>query len=47
MAKDLGVKADSLHTLGNITVDEAKLNITYEELMRENLKKITNALECK
>jgi len=47
MAKDLSVKADSLHTLGNITVDEAKLNITYEELMRENLKKITNALECK
>jgi zinc transport system substrate-binding protein len=47
IAKDLSVKVDYLHTLGNITFDEAKLDVTYEELMRENLKKIANALECK
>ena len=47
IAKDLNVKADFLHTLGNITADEANKKVTYEDLMRQNLKKIANALECK
>ena len=47
IAKEANVKVDILQPLGNITADEAKKNMTYEDIMRENLKKISTALECK
>ena len=36
-----------LQPLGNITADEAKANLSYEDIMRKNLQKISQALECK
>ena len=41
------VKVDSLQPLGNITADEAKQKLSYEDIMRTNLDKLENALECK
>ena len=47
IAKDVNVKVDVLQPLGNITADEAELNLGYEDIMRENLKKLNKALECR
>jgi zinc transport system substrate-binding protein len=47
IAKEANVTADVLQPLGNITADEAKQNLTYEDIMRINLQKISTALECK
>jgi len=47
IAKEANVDADVLQPLGNITADEAKQNLTYEDIMRINLQKISTALECK
>lgn len=47
IAKEAKVKVDMLQPLGNITADEAKANLSYEDLMRKNLQKISQALECK
>ncbi len=47
IAKEAKVKVDVLQPLGNITADEAKKNMSYEDIMRENLAKISKALECR
>lgn len=47
IAKEANVNADVLQPLGNITADEAKQNLGYEDIMRINLEKISTALECK
>jgi len=45
IAKDANVKVDTLQPLGNITKDEKDL--TYFQIMDENIKKIKQALECR
>lgn len=47
IAKEANVTADVLQPLGNITADEAKKNLGYEDIMRINLQKISTSLECK
>ncbi|PHS57137.1 MAG: ABC transporter substrate-binding protein [Sulfurimonas sp.] len=47
IALEAKVSVESLQPLGNITADEAKLNLSYEDIMRINLNKISKALECK
>jgi zinc transport system substrate-binding protein len=47
IAKEAKVDAKILHPLGNITADEAKEKLTYEDIMRQNLQKISSALECR
>lgn len=47
IAKEANVEVDVLQPLGNITADEAKNNMSYEDIMRQNLDKISKALECK
>ncbi|MBU1927932.1 metal ABC transporter substrate-binding protein [bacterium] len=46
ISKDTNVSVDVLQPLGNITADEAKQNLNYEEIMRQNLEKISKALMC-
>ncbi|MEA1891402.1 MAG: metal ABC transporter substrate-binding protein [Campylobacterota bacterium] len=47
IANEAKVSVDVLQPLGNITADEAKLNLSYEDIMLSNLDKISKALECK
>jgi len=47
IAHDTGIKVDVLQPLGNITADEAAQNLTYENIMKINLRKIAKALECR
>jgi zinc transport system substrate-binding protein len=47
ISKDTGIKVDVLQPLGNITADEAKQNLSYEDIMKRNLEKISKALMCK
>lgn len=46
IAHDTKIAVDVLHPLGNITATQLKNNETYEEIMRENLSKISKALQC-
>ncbi len=46
IASEAKVGVDVLQPLGNITADEAKQELSYEDIMRRNLDKISNALEC-
>jgi zinc transport system substrate-binding protein len=46
IAKDANISVDVLQPLGNITADEAKKNLTYEDIMYINLKKLSKALMC-
>ncbi len=46
IAKETKVSYDVLQPLGNITADEAKENLGYEDIMRRNLQKISKALKC-
>jgi zinc transport system substrate-binding protein len=46
IAAEVGVKVETLQPLGNITADEAKQNLTYEDIMKKNLQKIRKALKC-
>ncbi len=46
LATQTNVKIDSLHTLGNVTKDEANKNVSYNDIMLENLEKISEALVC-
>jgi zinc transport system substrate-binding protein len=46
IAKDANINVDVLHPLGNITADQANKHLTYEKIMKENLTKISKALEC-
>lgn len=47
IANDTGVKVDVLQPLGNITENEFKRSATYEDIMRENLEKLSKALVCR
>ncbi|MCK9455496.1 MAG: metal ABC transporter substrate-binding protein [Sulfurimonas sp.] len=47
IAQEANVEVDVLQPLGNITADEARENLSYEEIMRRNLKKIAKALKCR
>ena len=47
IALEAKVSVDVLQPLGNITANEAKKNLTYEDIMKINLEKISKALECK
>jgi zinc transport system substrate-binding protein len=47
IASEAKVKVDVLQPLGNITKKEADKNLTYEDIMRSNLEKISKALMCK
>jgi zinc transport system substrate-binding protein len=46
IADEIKVDVDTLQPLGNITADEAKQNLTYEVIMKQNLAKISKALMC-
>lgn len=46
IAKEANAKVDVLQPLGNITADEAKRNLSFEDIMRINLTKISKALGC-
>ncbi len=47
IAKEANVGVDVLQPLGNITADEAKQGLSYEDIMRKNLGKISKALMCR
>nr|WP_321267201.1 metal ABC transporter substrate-binding protein [uncultured Sulfurimonas sp.] len=46
IANEAKVDVDVLQPLGNITADEAKMKLSYEDIMLINLKKISKALVC-
>jgi len=47
IARETGAKAVPLQPLENISQDELKLHQTYLSIMRENLKKLREAMECR
>ena len=47
ISNELKVKIDVLQPIGNITADEAKKHLTYEDIMLSNLEKISSSLECR
>jgi len=47
LAKQANVKLNSLHAIGNLTKDDAKNNLTYNDIMLSNLDKISKALVCR
>lgn len=47
IAKETGAKALPLQPLENISEDELKSHQTYLTIMRENLKKLREAMECR
>ena len=47
IAGEAKVSVDVLQPLGNITADEAKQKLSFEDIMRENLQKISKALKCR
>ena len=46
IAHEAKVNVDVLQPLGNITKDEADKNLSYEDIMLDNLQKISKALAC-
>ena len=46
IAKETGTKVEVIQPLGNITADEAKQKLSFEDIMRDNLGKISKALDC-
>ncbi|MDX1296590.1 MAG: zinc ABC transporter substrate-binding protein, partial [Sulfurimonadaceae bacterium] len=46
LARETGTSVDSLQPLANLSSDEAASNENYITIMRKNLAKIANALEC-
>jgi zinc transport system substrate-binding protein len=46
IAKDANVTVGVIQVLGNITADQAAKNATYKQLMYENLKKLSKAMQC-
>lgn len=46
IANEAHIMVDVLQPLGNITADEAKKELTYENMMEENLLKLSGALSC-
>lgn len=47
IARETGAKAVALQPLENISEDELKSHQTYLTIMRENLKKLREAMECR
>lgn len=47
IAKDTHIKIDVFQPLANITKDEADAHLDYEDMMKQNLKKLSKALMCK
>jgi len=47
IAHDAQIKFELFEPLGNITADEAKAGLTYEDIMKKNLKKLSEALQCR
>ncbi|SMP89003.1 zinc transport system substrate-binding protein [Epsilonproteobacteria bacterium SCGC AD-311-C15] len=47
IAEEANASVDVLQPIGNITADEAKQNLSFEDIMRLNLTKISKALDCK
>ncbi len=47
IAKESSVKVEQLQPLANITADEAKQNLSYEDIMKANLVKLIDAMECR
>ena len=47
IAREAKVSVDVLQPLGNITRDEADKKLTFEDIMLDNLEKISKALVCK
>ena len=45
ISKETGIKVQSLQPLANVTQEEAKLGYVY--IMRENVKKLKSAMECR
>jgi len=46
IAKDANIKFELFEPLGTITADEAKAGLTYEDIMKTNLQKLSEALKC-
>lgn len=46
IADDLGIKVSDLQPLGNITADELDQNLSYADIMKNNLEKIAEAMQC-
>ena len=47
IAHDAKIKFELFEPLGTITADEAKAGLTYEDIMKRNLKKLAKALQCR
>ena len=46
IANEAKVGVDVISTLGNITADQADKNLSYEDIMRDNLEKLSSAMVC-
>jgi zinc transport system substrate-binding protein len=46
IANEVHVSVDTLQPLGNITADEAKQSLSFEDIMRINLEKMSKAMKC-
>jgi len=46
IAKDTDITIDVFQPLGNITKDEAQKHLTYQDIMKQNLEKLSKALMC-
>jgi len=46
VAKEANVKIEVLQPLANITADEQKQNVSYEDIMKQNLVKLKQAMHC-
>ncbi len=46
VARDAGVRTEVLQSLANVTAQDAKMHKGYIDLMRENIQKVAQALEC-
>lgn len=47
IANESKVKVKVLQPLANVTADEKKQNLSYEDIMKENLVKLQEAMECR
>lgn len=46
IADDLSIEVENLEPLGNITADEREQNLSYTDIMKQNLEKIAKAMQC-
>lgn len=47
IAKESNVKVEVLQPLANITADEQKQDLSYEDIMKQNLEKLVEAMDCR